>query len=70
MRTEPPWVDVRWQCSGCGRFLPEAAVSSEDRIDPGAYYGISSTTWGNCRRCGVVEDPRLVDVREVASVDA
>lgn len=53
--------NVRWQCP-CGRFLPESAVHSEDRIDPSAYYGVTSRTWADCKRCGVVEKPRLVEI--------
>lgn len=62
-----PILDVRWQCVRCGRFVAESAVDSEDRIDPGAYYGVTSRMWANCARCGVVDDPRLVEVGELAS---
>jgi len=55
--------DARWQCT-CGRFLAETAIHSEDAVDPGAYYGVSSRIWADCPRCGEVESPRLVTVAE------
>lgn len=58
---EPGWFDVRWQCPR-GHFIAHEAVQSEDRIDPGAYYGVSSTTWATCKVCGRVEEPRIVEV--------
>lgn len=67
-----PICDGRWQCAGCGRFVAESAIHSEDRIDPGAYYGVSSHTWAECNRCGPVDDPRLsvVGVEAAAGRDA
>jgi hypothetical protein len=56
-----PIFDVRWQ-DGRGHFLPSDAIQSEDRIDPGAYYGVSSRIWATCKVCGVVEDPRCIVV--------
>lgn len=64
--TDPPILDVRWQCARCGRFLSESAVRSEDRIDPGAYYGVTSHTWADCPHCRLkVDDPHLVVVGEL-----
>lgn len=56
---------IRWQCARCGQFAAESAVHSVDFIDPGAYYGVSSRTWVDCPRCGEVDNPRPVLVREV-----
>ena len=53
------WVETRWQCQ-CGRFLADSAIHSEDRYDPSAYYGITTDTWGDCSRCGCVDEPRLI----------
>lgn len=53
-------MGIRWQCRRCGRFVAESAVHSEDRIDPGAYYGVSSRTWVDCPRCGKVDNPRII----------
>ena len=58
---EGDWVDCRWQCPR-GHFLAEANVNSETFVDPGAYYGVSSTIWADCSVCGVVESPRLVEI--------
>ena len=65
-REEPPAgpgpVDVRWQ-DARGHFLPNDAIQSEDIIDPGAYYGVSSRIWATCSVCGrEVEDPRCIVV--------
>lgn len=53
------WADQR------GHFLAESSVQSEDRLDPGAYYGVSSITWATCKICGRVEEPLLVQVGTV-----
>jgi hypothetical protein len=53
---------MRWQCARCGRFVAESAVHSVDRIDPGAYYGITSRMWADCPRCGEVDNPRPVAI--------
>lgn len=56
---------LRWACD-CGRFVAESSVTSVDRHDPGAYYGVSSETSYACSRCGHVERmPRLVEVGQV-----
>lgn len=64
-RTPPPRVEyvcnVRWQCH-CGRFLPESAIHDEDKRDDSAYYGVTSRIWADCKRCGVVEWPKLVEI--------
>ena len=51
----------RWSCDK-GHFIAEAAVSSEDYLDPGAYYGVSSRVFADCKVCGQVEEPRLVQI--------
>lgn len=53
-------VQGRWSCGRCGRFIADAAVHSEDYLDPGSYYGVGSTITAECRRCGQVEG---LDVR-------
>lgn len=61
MTDTDPWapVAIRWACT-CGRWIPEASVVSEDYRDPGAYFGVSTTTTGTCSRCGVINEPRLI----------
>lgn len=49
------YYDVRWFCPHCGRWIADDAIESEDRIDPGAYYGITTRMWTACSRCGVVD---------------
>lgn len=51
----------RWSCDK-GHFIAEISITSEDFIDPGAYYGVSSITTGNCKVCGLVNEPHLVQV--------
>lgn len=51
----------RWACSR-GHFIAEAAVSSEDFLDPGAYYGVSSRVFGDCKVCGRVDEPHLIQI--------
>jgi len=58
---------MRWQCD-CGRFIAENAISSRDRIDPGAYYGVTSDSWYDCSRCGRRDTlPRLVAIAVVVT---
>lgn len=47
--------DGRWSCGKCGRFVADRTVVSEDRIDPGSYYGVSTSTTAECGRCGPIE---------------
>lgn len=56
-----PWapVAIRWSCP-CGRWIPEASLDEQDRIDPGAYFGVTTTITGICSRCGVIDNPRLI----------
>lgn len=49
----------RWTCPNCGRWIKREAIHAEDRIDPGAYYGVSTVVTGECTRCGLVTDPQL-----------
>lgn len=51
----------RWSCNK-GHFIAEAAVRSEDRLDPSAYYGVSSRVIADCKVCGEVEEPHLVQI--------
>jgi len=53
--------ELRWQCSGCGRFVAQAAIQERTYLDPGAYYGIGDEVWVDCERCGRAE-PTLVVV--------
>ncbi len=53
------WHDVRWQCPICARFIADAAVESEDYLDPSEYFGIGCRTWGECSKCGRVDEPRI-----------
>jgi hypothetical protein len=62
--------DVRWQCAGCSRFIAESAVGSEDYLDPGAYYGVSTRRWADCPRCGRTDDPRVVVIGQVRYPDS
>lgn len=55
--------ETRWTCPQCGRFIAEASVQSEDHRDDGAYYGVSSRTWGTCARHGRVEEPNIVQIK-------
>ena len=48
-------LDSRARCPKCGCFVAWSSLSGEDYIDPGAYYGIGSTEWTDCPRCGQVE---------------
>jgi hypothetical protein len=57
---------MTWQCAGCGRFVPGSAIHSEDRIDPGAYYGITSVLRADCPRCGEVDNPRPMPLADGA----
>lgn len=68
MSDTDPWapVTVRWTCT-CGRWIPDASVVSEDYIDPGSYWGVSSKTTGTCSRCGVVNEPRLITFAKPAA---
>lgn len=55
-----PELEVwRWTCSTCGRWISRDTLTEQTRIDPGEYYGISTTILGICSRCGVVADPQL-----------
>ncbi len=65
-RAPATFADVRWQCPRCGRFVAESSVQSEDRVDPSAYYGVTSRTWVTCSGCGEVDGPRLVVVGEMS----
>lgn len=51
----------RWACNK-GHFIAERAITSEDHLDPGSYYGVSSTITGDCKICGLVDDPHLVQI--------
>lgn len=55
--------ETRWTCPTCGRFIPEASVQSEDYMDAGAYYGVSSRTWGTCAVHGEVDEPNIVQIK-------
>lgn len=58
--TDTP-LDVRWQCVECGRFISNDKVRSEDYLDNGAYYGVSTRTEYDCKKCGLIKDePRLI----------
>ena len=46
------------RCPKCGRWVKWGAIESEDYLDPGAYYGVSSHEWTNCPQCGRVEGAR------------
>jgi hypothetical protein len=61
VQTEDPWapVAIRWACT-CGRWIAEASLTEQDRIDPGAYFGVTTTISGTCSRCGVIDEPRLL----------
>lgn len=48
-------LDIRPACPKCARFIAWAAITETDRIDPGAYYGISTDTRIQCTKCGEVE---------------
>ena len=52
---------TRWACHK-GHFVAADAVQSEDYLDPGAYYGVSSRTWAACKVCGLIEEPRLIQI--------
>lgn len=56
----------RWMCHQ-GHFLAESALHSEDHLDNGAYYGVSTRVTATCKACGVIDNPRLVAIntREV-----
>ena len=58
------WHDVRWQCPTCGRFIADSAVESEDYFDPSEYFGIGCRTWGECSKCGRVDEPRCIPTVE------
>lgn len=51
----------RWACDK-GHFIAESDISSEDYRDDGAYYGVSSRVFGDCKVCGRVEEPHLVQI--------
>lgn len=50
---------LRFSCPACGRFVAEAAIVEERRIDPGAYYGFTASSTTNCPHCGPVEGFRI-----------
>lgn len=52
---------TRWSCHK-GHFIAADSVTSEDRIDPGAYYGVSSTIQANCKVCGLIDNPHIVEI--------
>lgn len=58
------YFDVRWQCF-CGRFIPQAAVTTTDYPHPSAYYGLRTEWAYECSRCGTMEgQPRCTEVKE------
>ena len=61
---EVVWYESRWQCPTCGRFIADSAVESEDHLDPGEYFGVGSRTWGECSKCGRVDEPRCTPTVE------
>ena len=64
------WNDVRWQCPKCARFVAQSTVDSENVYDPiDSYYGFFSRTFADCKKCGRVEDPRLVPVKTYVYVE-
>lgn len=58
---EPEWLETRWQCARCRRFISDRNIREEDYRDPGAYYGVSTRTEYDCGQCGTVKgEPALV----------
>ncbi len=56
-------LDVRAQCPKCGRFVSWDAIESEDYFDPGAYYGVGSNEWTNCKKCGRIDGVSVATTR-------
>lgn len=54
----------RWTCPTCGRFIAASAVAERDYRDDSSYWGISTETTADCRRCGPVQ-PRWLPTRWV-----
>lgn len=52
---------TRWACHK-GHWIAESAVASEDYLDPGAYYGVSSTIQATCKVCGLIDNPHIVEI--------
>jgi len=58
--------DVRWQCRGCGRFIPRSAIQERDHVDPMAYFGVRSEWWVDCARCGPRQNVICVETKAIA----
>jgi hypothetical protein len=67
--SEGYFSDYRWTCPR-GHWIPAASVVSEDYLDNGAYYGVSTHTTGTCKRCGPVDEPRYVPMRWIEPAPA
>lgn len=58
------WYETRWLCPKCGRFLAESSIGGEDVYDPiNSYYGFYSRIWGDCKKCGRVDEPNCVPTK-------
>lgn len=59
------YCDVRLACT-CGRFLAQSAIRATDKLDPSAYYGVSTDVEWDCSRCGTVTDQYMPQIVTVA----